>query len=61
MKALMLDEINWLIRVVKRQTDLAPENELKLKLSVLAYLEERKTELESAGASSNRQIPTTFG
>ena len=61
MKALMLDEINWLIRVVKRQTDLAPENERKLKLSVLAYLEEIKTGLESAGANSNRQISTTLG
>lgn len=48
MQALTLDEINWLIRVVKRQTDFAPENEQKLKIRVLAYLEERKRELEDS-------------
>jgi len=53
MKALTIDQINWLSRIVKNQIVFAPERERKLKIKVLAYLEERKRELEDLSAKSN--------
>ena len=32
MQALTIDEIDWLILIVKNQTDFAPESERKLKI-----------------------------
>lgn len=42
MQALTIDEINWLMIVIKNQTDLAPGNERKLKIKVLAHLVQKK-------------------
>ncbi len=58
MQALTIDEINWLILIVKNQTDFAPENERKLKIKVLTHLGERKRELEGLGANNNGRFPT---
>ena len=57
MQALTVDEINWLILIVKNQTDFAPENERRLKINVLDYLGEQKRELESPNHSqSNSRV-----
>jgi len=58
MQALTIDEINWLILIVKNQADFAPENERKLKIKVLVYLGERKRELEGPSADNNGRLPT---
>ena len=58
MQALTIDEINWLILIVKNQTDFAPESERKLKIKVLTHLGERKRELEGLGANNNGRFPT---
>jgi hypothetical protein len=58
MQALTIDEVNWLILIVKNQRDFAPENDRKLKIKVLTHLKEKKRELAGPGANNNGRFPT---